>query len=65
MEYDDEASDGDNEEVLLLSDEVNPQEIGKVLKVGTRKMPETDNDDEIIDYFLTNNSDWVICQYYL
>ena len=22
-------------------------------------------DDDIIDYFLSNNSDWVICEYYL
>ena len=35
VEYDDEVIEGDNEEVILLTDLDNPREIGKVLKVGT------------------------------
>ena len=58
VDYDDELIDGENEEVLLLSDEANPVEIVKVLKVGTRKFADVENDDEIIDYFLANNNDW-------
>ena len=69
VEYDDEAIEGDNEEVILLEDIDNPREIGKVLKVGTQQKDHIPNnlkdDDEIIDYFLTNNTDWVICPYYL
>lgn len=65
VEYDDEAVEGDNEEVILLSDLENPREIGKVLKMGTQQkdyIPDNlKDDDEIIDYFMTNNSDWVIC----
>ena len=36
VEYDDEAIEGENEEIILLEDIDNPREIGKVLKVGTQ-----------------------------
>jgi hypothetical protein len=69
VEYDDEAIEGENEEVILLEDIDNPREVGTVLKVGTAdkdRLPSNlKDDDEIIDYFLTNNKDLVICEFYL
>lgn len=71
VEYDDEYVEGDNEEVILLSGENNPREVGKVLKVGTRnehRLPDHldgAGDDEIIDYFLENNQELVICEHFL
>jgi len=38
------------------------------LKVGTGftvAPNDLEDDDDIIDYFLENNKDWVICEYYL
>lgn len=38
------------------------------MKVGNGKLvnpSDLEDDDEIIDYFLENNKDWVICEYYL
>ena len=40
------------------------------MKIGIgqkNKKPEneSDEDDEIIDYFLQNNKDWVICEWFL
>ena len=67
VEYDDEAIEGENEEVILLEDIDNPREVGTVLKVGTAdkdRLPSNlKDDDEIIDYFLTNNKDLVICEF--
>lgn len=39
VEYDDELPDGQTDEVVLLSNEAEPKELGKELMVGTRKNP--------------------------
>lgn len=62
--------EGDNEEVIILDSEDNAIEIGKKVMMGAKeRLPDhvvaTGDDDEIIDYFLDNNPDWVVCQFYL
>lgn len=44
--------------------------MGKVVKIGTgganNEIPDDmSDDDDIIDYFLQNNSEWVICKYFM
>lgn len=71
-EYDDELPEGQTDEVLLLSNDPEPQVLGKELKIGKAKnfdsstIPDSlQQDDDIIDYFLSNNTNWVICEYFV
>ena len=58
---------------MIFSNGLLPTEIGKVIKIGTGKYlpkkedkPEgLEDDEEIIDYFLENNVDWQVCEYFL
>ena len=60
VEYDDEQPEGETDEVIMLSSDPIPQELGTVMKVGNGPkfcpaVPEhigEKDDDEIIDYFL-------------
>jgi hypothetical protein len=70
VEYDDELPEGETDEVVVLSNDPVPRELGTELKIGSAKgfnpVPEDlEDDDEIIDYFLNSNTDWVICEYFL
>lgn len=70
VEYDDELPEGETDEVIVLSNDPIPRELGTELKIGNAKsfnpVPEDlEDDDEIIDYFLNSNTDWVICEYFL
>lgn len=72
VEYDDELPEGQTDEVIILSNDPEPVEIGKELKVGVAKKLDSktipdrlQDDDDIIDYFLSNNTNWVICEYFL
>ena len=44
------------------------QQDGTVIEIDTRfddQVPEgMEDDDDIIDYFLENNTDWEICEFY-
>ena len=66
VEYDDEIIEGDNEEVIIFDNEDSMKEVGRKVQMGTKeRLPDEilagNDDDEIIDYFMENNPDWVIC----